>query len=285
MSSHVWQVVYQMIREVERQTPRTMRKCLYSDTLIVAMFVWSVMHDRPMCWAADRRHYYGPFRPRRLPSRSQFCRRIASTRCAAILEEVDKRLAGRTDVPTVSLMDGRPLTVGACSQDRDARAGRICYGFAKGYRLHAIATKDGEILAWRVTPLNVSEKTVAFELVEEASPHGIVLADGNYDMGRLYDHVLMHGALLFTPLPKNAGLGHRPQSRPRLLVAQLWAKGGAELYKQRTAIERIFSQQSTYGGGLAPLPAWVRSLPRVRRWVRVKLMIYHARLRIRKGAA
>ena len=39
MSSHVWQVVYQMIREVERQTPRTMRKCLYSDTLIVAMFV------------------------------------------------------------------------------------------------------------------------------------------------------------------------------------------------------------------------------------------------------
>lgn len=285
MSSHVWRIVYQTIREVERQTPRTMRRCQYSDTLIVAMYTWTVMHDRPMCWAADRSHYYGPFRPRRLPSRSQFCRRIASPRCDAILQEVDRRLAGRPDGPTICLMDGRPLVVGACSQDRDARAGRICYGFAKGYRMHAIAAKSGEILAWRVTPLNVSEKHVAFELVEEASPQGVLVADGNYDIGKLYDHVFANGALLFTPLPKNVGGGHRPQSRSRMLAAWMWAHGGAELYKERTAIERIFSQQSTYGGGLAPLPAWVRSLARVRRWVRVKLMFYHARLRIRKAAA
>ena len=101
MSSHVWRIVYQTIREVERQTPRTMRRCQYSDTLIVAMYAWTVMHDRPMCWAADRSHYYGPFRPRRWPSRSQFCRRIASPRCDAILQEVDRRLAGRPDGPTI----------------------------------------------------------------------------------------------------------------------------------------------------------------------------------------
>jgi hypothetical protein len=145
---------------------------------------------------------------------------------------------------------------------------------------------DGKIAAWRVAPLNVSEKTVADELIVEAQVKGWLLADGNYDVGRLYDLACAHGAVMFTPLPDNAGSGHRPQSSMRLLAARLWKTTGAkELYGQRTTIERQFSQHSSFGGGLGPLPAWVRGLRRVIQWVGTKLALYHVRLMFREAAA
>ena len=285
MSSHVWKVVYQAIKDADRGVPKVGRKCVYSDVLVVAMYVWSVMHDRPLCWAAERSSYYGPFRPRLLPSRSQFGRRIKTARCEALLRAAAERLAQIEDGPGLFFMDGRPLPVGPYTQDRDAGKGFVAGRFTMGYKLHAIAANNGKIVASRVRPLNVSEKVVAFELIEDAGAEGIVLADGNYDIGKLYDHTVANGALLFTPLPENAGGGHRPQSPARLLAARMWENGGGALYKERTAIERYFSQQSSFGGGLAPLPSWVRGLERVERWVDTKLMIYHARLISRSAVA
>jgi hypothetical protein len=182
-------------------------------------------------------------------------------------------------------MDGRALTVGPYSQDRDAGKGFVSNHFAKGYKLHTITQKDGKTASFRVEPLNVSEKVVAKDLIAAARPQGLLLADGNYDAGSLYDFALDHGALLITPLPKNGGGGHRRQSEVRLLVGRMWKQGIARLYKMRTTIERHFSQQSCYGGGLGPLPAWVRGLPRVTQWVQTKLTIYHARLILRKRVA
>jgi hypothetical protein len=285
MSSHVWKLVYQSLRRVDRRIPKQGRACQYGDILIVAMYLWSTFHDRPLCWAADRSNYSTLFRPRKLPSRSQFGRRIKSARCQALLEALNRELAEVEDVPNVFLMDSRPLCVGAYSRDPDARTGYTKDGFMKGYKLHALATKQGGIAAWRLTPLNRNDKPVARELIEEASPQGLVLADGSYDSGALYDHVLKHRALLLTPLPANVGGGHRPQSAARLLAARMWANGAEDLYRERLGIERIFSQQSSFGGGLAPLPAWVRRLSRVRRWVAAKLILYHARLGLRKAAA
>lgn len=40
-----------------------------------------------------------------------------------------------------------------------------------------------------------------------------------------------------------------------------------------------------YGDGLGPLPARVRSLPRVRRRIGAKLILHHARLLIRSNTA
>lgn len=285
MNSRVWKVIYQTIRKVERVIPRTMRKCPYSDALIVAMYLWTVSHDRPMCWGADRDNYHGPFRPRRLPSRSQFGRRIASARCASILKEVNERLAATDDIPRVLLMDGRALQVGPYSQDADARSGRVGGGFGRGFKLHALATIQGQIVDWRVTSLNVSEKVFAEELLQSAPPRTVVLADGYYDSSKLYDLASAKGARLFTPLPENACQGHRVQSQARLKALRIWERCGATLYKIRTAIERHFSAMSSFGGGLAPLPPWVRTLSRVTRWVAAKLVIYHARLLLRLGVA
>lgn len=286
MSSHEWKVVYRTIVRMNRTIPKTGRKCQYSDTLIVAMYFWSVAHDRPLCWAAARSNYHGPFRPRHLPSRSQFCRRLASPRCEALMEAAWNAMAEGDDGPTFNFMDGRALPVGPYSQDVDAGRGFAGGQFAKGYKLHAITKIDGKTAAWRVAPLNVSEKTVAEDLIVEAQPKGWLLADGNYDSGRLYDLAGAHGAVMFTPLPDNAGGGHRPQSTMRLLAARLWETEGAmEFYGLRTTIERQFSQQSCYGGGLGPLPPWVRGLRRVSNWVGTKLMFYHVRLLLREAVA
>ena len=285
MSSHVWKMVYHSLRRVNRKIPRQGRACQYPDTLIVAMYLWAVFHDRPLCWAVDRSNYSSVFRPRRLPSRSQFGRRIRSARCQALLNTLNRELARVDDVPNIFLMDSRPLRVGPYSGDPDVRKGYTKDGFVKGYKMHALAARQGQIVAWRLTPLNRNDKPVAWELIEEARPQGLVLADGAYDSGALYEHVSKHRAQLLTPLPANAGGGHRPQSAARMAAARMWIDGAEDLYRERLGIERIFSQQSSFGGGLAPLPAWVRRWPRVWRWIAAKLILYHARLALRRKAA
>lgn len=284
MDSHGWRTVYAMIRSVDRMIPRTGRKKRYSDTLIVGMFLWAVGHDRPLCWGCRRSSYTSLFRPRRLPSVGQFSRRIRSGRCQQILEEVQDRMAEAEASSPVSFLDARPLVVGPCSKDADAKAGRVYGGFARGYKLHAIVSKDYRVRACRVTPLNVSEKRVAHMLVQNTTLNEWLLADGNYDVGSLYDLVARQGCQLLTPLPENAGCGHRRQSPARLRAVELWKSGVARtIHRQRSGVERTFGNQSSFGGGLAPLPAWVRTLPRVRNWVMGKLIIYHARLRVRRA--
>src|SRR5262249_51324897 len=75
MDRQLWKALYSAILRADRAVPRIGRRSTYSDRLIVSMYVWSVWHDRPLCWACDRVHYSSLFRPRRLPSISQFCKR------------------------------------------------------------------------------------------------------------------------------------------------------------------------------------------------------------------
>jgi hypothetical protein len=50
------------------------------------------------------------------------------------------------------------------------------------------------------------------------------------------------------------------------------------VFKARQEIERVFGVLTCTAGGLSNLPAWVRGLARVRRWVGVKIVLYNARL-------
>lgn len=286
MDSHGWLVVYAALRAVDKLIPQTGRRKTYSDLLIVAMLLWAISHDRPQGWACRRSSYSGVFHPPRLPSQGHFSRRLRSERCQRLLEAVEQRLAD-ADVPTLlSFLDARPLVVGACSTDGEAKPGRVCGGFARGYKLHAIVSDDLRVRAWCVTALNGSEPGAGEMLIARTSLGSWLLADGNYDSAALYDLASRQGCQLLTPLPKNAGEGHRPQSLARLRAVELWRWGVAEpIHRLRGGVERCFGQQSSFGGGLAPLPAWVRRLRRVQRWVAGKLIIYHARLRLRRPAA
>jgi hypothetical protein len=185
----------------------------------------------------------------------------------------------------LSFIDGRALPVGPHSKDPDARAGRYSSGFARGYKLHAWVTNDGRIPVWSVMPLNVNEKPVAHEMLRYRYADGLVLADGEYDSRALYDAVDADGGHLLTPLPKNAGKGHGPQSRARNAAAVAWRGIAGYVYRDRCGVERFFAHMSAYGGGFAGLAPWVRTLVRVRRWVGAKLIIHHARWNVRKQVA
>jgi hypothetical protein len=285
MDSHGWRLIYHTIVEVSIAMGRLSRRFQYRDALIVAMFLWAVAHDRPLCWACHRKNYHRWFRPRRLPSNSQFSRRLQSSRVAAILTEVFCRLAETHRVTPLCYLDGRPLVVGFCSKDRQARAGRVYGGFARGYRLHVLASEDRRVLCWSVTPLNVDERPVAQVLLAHVRPGGLVLADGQYDASSLYEQAADSGGQLLTPLPANAGKGHHRQSPGRLLAIAAWRGVAGYLYRERIGVEQCLAHQCTFGGGLGPLPTWVRGQLRVERWVGAKLIIYHARLRIRRSVA
>ena len=48
---------------------------------------------------------------------------------------------------------------------------------------------------------------------------------------------------------------------------------GPSLYNCRTDIERVFSRWAASDVALDHLPGWVRTLPRVRRWINAKILI------------
>lgn len=285
MSSHEWPELYRIIKQEARRLPAPKRRFEYSDALIAAMFFWSVWHDRPLCWAAQRSSYNGLFRPRRLPSNSEFNRRVRSARFAQLLMRIFSAMTAGQPSEAVLVLDARPLPVGACSKDKAAKAGRVYRGFARGYRVHALADANGYVIAFRLTSMNAAEPDVALELLQEAAPGDTVLTDGVNDSARLYEAAEAQGISFRARPRKHAARGHRPQSPARLRGIAAWHARACEYERRRGAIERVFGWQSSFGGGLAPLPAWVRTPARTYRWVAAKLTIYNARRRQKCNAA
>jgi hypothetical protein len=291
MDTKVWRLIRRAIRSADRSIPRRRRRPRYGDRLIVAMYFWSVAHDRPLRWACERSSYGRLMRPRRLCSVSQFCKRIKQRRAAAMIRRVHEVLAGPGRPAGVCFMDGKALPVSESSADPDARTGRGNGRFSRGYKLHALADSSGKIRDFRVRPLNRAEPTVARScLVRRLAPGTLVLADGNYDGKHLYTAVQRRGAFLLTPQKSNprTDAAFAATSPARRRAMELWRDRPAlarSLYALRGGIERVFSALSSYGGGLGPLPAWVRRLPRVTRWVTAKIALYNARGIVRTGAS
>ena len=178
------------------------------------------------------------------------------------------------------MIDGKPLPVGGASGDREAKAGRAVGGCASGYKLHAILSPQGELADWQVEPMNVDERAVAAKLIPDAGIGGYLVADANHDSNPLHALCDTLGELhLATPRRYGRtakGVGHGPQTagRRRLVERLVHPSGFAQdLLEARGAVERHFANLSNWGGGPGPLPAWVRTLNRVRRWVAAKLAL------------
>jgi len=289
MDTEVWRMLTAAVRSADRRVARQGRRRTYSDALIVRMYLWTVWHDRPLCWACQRVHYNTMFRPRQLPSVSQFSRRVKTPRVTQMLQAVNAYLT-RTDVPVgLSFLDGKPLPISFCSRDPDARVGWATKGFANGYKLHAWATADGRIPCHQVRPINVGEAKVARGFAKNISG-GLVLADANYDTKHLYQALGARGVQLLTPLKRIAFTpGPLRRMGPHRRLAIGLHRWSPEMYRaildRRDQIERIFAALTCFGGGLTPLPAWVRRFDRVARWVSAKIAIYHARLNCRSMAS
>ena len=75
----------------------------------------------------------------------------------------------------------------------------------------------------------------------------------------------------------NKALGHRKQSEGRLRSKEILEAHdnyfGRQLMIDRVAIERFFGNLVNGSMGLSCLPPWVRTYPRVHRWVQAKMII------------
>jgi len=284
-----WKNILRLVKRHARRL-EPLPRAVFKDWQIVAMALWHTAHDRPMCWACDRRNYPRWARLGQMPSCSQFSRRVATGRCRQVLQWVHEESASVHTVTALSYLDGKPLTVGVASKDPDAKRGHVMGGFAKGYKLHAWVTEDRRIPVFSVQSLNRGEQPVAEEMVRHMpvfSARSLVLADSSYDSTALYNLLAAKNAAL---LVKPRGIARHPKTREqsgpyRREMVDLWDKTPAlprMVYKGRIHVEGSLSNLTCYGGGLGPLPAWVRGLERVTRWVGCKIILYHMRLRTRK---
>ena len=309
MDRELWALVIAAVKRAAKEVGWNggRRRPRYPNRLVVAMYLWAVWHDRPLCWACDRGHYNGLFRPRRLPSVSQFTRRVRSDDVRRVLQLVHDELARRGVATREGYLDGKPLLVSPVSKDRQATRGRVSGGFAKGYKLHAFVNEHRRIVVWSVTGLHEDEKTVALHLLPHVAPSlapdALVLKDSNYDSAPLHRAAaeLVPGVALVGPLKGQGRVGpggHHPVTlrqmgpqRRELLAAWRRCPGLLELVlRARDNVERAFGVLCCAAGGLGTgLPPWARTLGRVRRWVGAKIILYNARLaaqdRLREAAA
>lgn len=283
MDRELWQILSHAMFDVARAFPRSNRQS-YSTHLIVRVYLWSVLHDRPVLWSTNPRNWPRQTRPKMLPDQSTMSRRLRRDSTQRFLAKLAQRVAGPAEPALVKAMDGKPLVIPKHSTDPNATYGRGVGGLAKGYKLHAIWGGSDMPLAWTVQPLNVAETKEAEILIEQLTSEGYLLADANYDINRLYDKAAAHGHQLIAPR-RNPGtkLGHRRHSPYRVrsldLMEQSPSPFGRNLFNCRRDIERQFGGLVSFGGGLQSLPPWVRTLRRVRLFVHAKLVINAARLR------
>lgn len=262
---------------VQRIVPAGPAGCHYSDRRIVLTYFWTVIHDRPICWAcqqdqqllevtgwADR------------PSCSTMSRRLARDSLRQALAALEQALEACWHNKSLKFIDAKPLTVGGCSKDPDAGYGRAAGCYAKGYKFHALKDAGGALRAWQLEPMNVAEPPVASCLLSQVHGPGQLVGDADYDASYLYDQAADRQLQLICPPPKQgAGQGHHYQSPHRLAGLAIAASAaGQRLLELRIEIEQYFGQLGNWGGGLSPLPNWVRRIKRVRLWVQAKVILH-----------
>jgi len=143
MEDELWRQLYPVVQEEAKRKIRRGR-CQYSDALIVLVFFWAVLHDRPVRWACRNRHWPPEWRWRQLPSQPTMSGRLKTRSVAQLITAVDQRLQQIPQTPPPSLpplcrcIDSKPLVVGGFSKDRDAKRGDATGAMTRGYKIFTI---------------------------------------------------------------------------------------------------------------------------------------------------
>lgn len=247
----------------------------YTDQDIVRVILWATLHDRPIAWACRRSSW--PKGCGAVPDGSTVSRRSHTLGVRRVLRALVPR--GRVEGGRLLCVDGKPLTVSRFSKDRDARFGHADGGMRRGYKLHAICDRHGQIRAFDVRAINEAECVVARKLIARtAAPRTVVLGDASYDANALYHRAASRGARFIAPRRKagrSISEGH-VQHADRVRAAEQIESDGRkrrQVARLRGTIERTFGWLTMLGGGSPP--PWARTLHRVRRWVMAKLAILH----------
>jgi hypothetical protein len=287
MERELWPRIYHIIMTTGASVRQT--NVTFQPHGIVLVLLWAALHDRPVNWACKAKHWSTTtLGPAKIPSPPTMSRRLRSIAVGVLMRAGAEALRELVPPQLVQILDGKPLPVGGASHDPDAHNGHGAGKIAKGYKLHAVWGGRPMPEAFAVEPLNVCETKAAERLLPplaDGSDHGYLLGDGEYDANPVFDAAGIGGYQLVAPREKaEAGLGHRRQSPYRLRCIELLRGAfGQGLYALRGAIERSFAHATSFAGGLAPLPAWVRRSWRVWRWVMAKLLINGVRIMKNQG--
>jgi hypothetical protein len=284
MEGELFESLYRVLR---RQA--TLRKGLrvrgrvFSDEVILLVYFWSVSHDRPRCWACRRENWPASMAWLNLPSESTLSRRMRSVSVMLLLAGVYQTLAARHVPGLLRRVDSRPLCVGGFSKDRDAKRGYGAGQVVRGYKLFCLSSGGVVPDALKLGPMKLSDPSATAELIAAVDDGGgYLLGDANYDSNPLHASVTPRGWQLVAPRRcPGAGLGHTPHEPSRLRSIELLegpSDFGRRLYRLRGVIEREFAHSGNFGGGLQPLPNWVRRPRRVTAWVLAKLLLNGLRL-------
>lgn len=289
MDGELWASLYSWIQLVDKEHLQDPRKG-HRDAAVVAAYEFAVLHDRPVCWACDERHWAGVpqgQRPEQLPSQPTLSRRLnhdpgVRRFRAELAEAMDSSLCIAA-VLMLGLIDGKALAIPRHSTDPDADFGRGAGAVEKGYRLHTLWHDGSPLPIWEVRPMSVAESVVARRLIAQLPDGGgYLLGDSWFDADNLYDRAHAKGRQLLAERRKRdaRGLGHRRNSPHRLHAKEMLAReAGRQLYRLRRDVERRFGNLVSFGAGLGPLPPWVRRISRVRLWVEGKLFFNAIRIR------
>lgn len=279
MDDERFAILYDLVHEL---SPGRTKRHQHSDASILLLWLWAALRNKPVCWACDARN-----RPRRwrgpLPSPSCVSRRLRGERIQTLFDlallTLQQRLLVASTLVGCWKIDAKGLPVNRFSKDKQARWGYCCGGKARGYKLFLLIDASGTPVAWRVDAMNVAEPAVARELIEHIHGPGYLLGDSIYDWNDLYRLLSDKQVQLIAPrkVPLQP-IGSRARHPARLraiamLETPLRNTMGATLYNDRTQIERVFSRWASSAVCLDHLPGWIRTLPRVQRWINAKILI------------
>jgi len=250
---------------------------------VVRVYLWAVLHDRPVYWACEKRNWTGVKPPRVLPDQSTMSRRLRRADFQEMLWRLINQLAPAERDALVLRIDGKALAVAKHSHARGATIGRGTGSLQRGYKLHAIYAENNRPIACRVVSMNVDERVMAKQMLDETEiGEGYLLADTNYESNPLYDQAAEIGRVLVTArrFADAKGLGQsRVHSVHRIAMIQRMNDPSPfmrEMRSNRRPIETRFANLTNFAGGLTHLPPWVRS-HRVEPYVTAKILIRLAR--------
>lgn len=282
MQAQRWNAVYNAVGVVASQLPRGGRR--FPDRAIVLVWLWAAFSHKPVVWACARGNW--PLWMQRLlpkvPSPTTMCRRMRRESIAVFMEALFEHAQGPVLRTLTLAVDSTALEIRRHSKDPHARYGWASGHKGTGYRVHVLLDGGGRVMCWRVAPMNTSEEKMAARMLRRTQVCGYVLGDANYDSNPLHRVVAALGGQLVAPRPKpGTEPGHRVHAPGRLRCIEMLEGPscfGRALYQTRQVIERFFAHADASAHGLGELPAWVRTMPRVTRWVHAKLIINALRI-------
>src|SRR5262245_55277649 len=115
MEREHWKQLYAL---AERLGKTRQDRGRYTTAFIVAVFLWAVVHDRPVSWACRGENWPEELRPRRLPSQSTMSRRLRCASATELLAAMEAAFQEPSRENVVEIIDAKPLPEAVTARPR-----------------------------------------------------------------------------------------------------------------------------------------------------------------------